>query len=81
MVGLSGKVAVATDSAIGVGRVFAEGFSQARSNMMIADIDDAKAQNTCLEIIKTGVRANAVKCDVRQSEDADNLISQCNYEK
>ena len=74
MFDLSGKVAVITGGASGIGRAIAEGLSQEGSNIVIADIDAAKAQNTCSEIEKTGVRAVAVKCDVSQSEDTDNLI-------
>ena len=74
MFGLRGKVAVVTGGADGIGRAIAEGLSQAGSNVVIADIDAAGAQHACSEIEKTGVRAVAVKCDVSQTEDADNLM-------
>jgi NAD(P)-dependent dehydrogenase (short-subunit alcohol dehydrogenase family) len=74
MFDLSRKIAVVTGGASGIGRAIADGLSQAGSNVVIADIDEDKARYTCSEIEKYGVRALAVKCDVGQSEDVDNLI-------
>jgi NAD(P)-dependent dehydrogenase (short-subunit alcohol dehydrogenase family) len=74
MFDLTGKVAVVTGGARGIGRAIAEGLSQSGSNVVLADIDHTEAQKTCSEIEKTGVRAIAVKCDVSQSKDADTLI-------
>lgn len=74
MFDLTGKVAVVTGGARGIGRSIAEGFAGSGANVVLADIDYSEAYKTCTEIDKTGERAVAVKCDVSQSDDADALI-------
>jgi gluconate 5-dehydrogenase len=74
MFDLTGKVAVVTGAARGIGRAIAEGLGRAGSSVVIADIDDDEAHKTGSEIAKTGVRAMALKCDVSRAEDADTLI-------
>jgi gluconate 5-dehydrogenase len=74
MFDLTGKVAVVTGSAKGIGRAIAEGLSQAGANIVVADIDFHEAQKTCSEIGKNGVQAAPVSCDVSRRKDADDLI-------
>jgi NAD(P)-dependent dehydrogenase (short-subunit alcohol dehydrogenase family) len=74
MFDLTGKVAVVTGGARGIGWAIAEGFAESGAKVVLADIDYTEAHKTCTEIDKTGVRAVAVPCDVSQSDDADTLI-------
>jgi NAD(P)-dependent dehydrogenase (short-subunit alcohol dehydrogenase family) len=74
MFDLTGKVAVVTGGARGIGRAVAEGLCQAGSKVVIADIDYSEAQKTCSALEIMGTTALAVKCDVSRRSDADNLI-------
>lgn len=58
---LSGKSALITGSARGIGRAFAEAYVREGATVAIADIDLARAENTAAEI---GPQAYAVKLDV-----------------
>ena len=71
---LTGKVAVVTGGARGIGRAIAEGFVASGASVVLADIDYNAAQKTCTAIDKAGVSAVAVKCDVSQSDDVESLI-------
>ena len=74
MFDLTGKVAIVTGGARGLGRAIAEGLSQAGSKVVIADIDFSEAQKACAALEQTGAAALAVKCDVSRRSEADNLI-------
>lgn len=68
---LSGKVALVTGSASGIGRDIAETYAQAGAAVGIADIDIKAAQQTVDAIEKAGGKALAIEMDVT-SEDAVN---------
>ena len=68
---LSGKVALVTGSASGIGRDIAETYAQAGAAVGIADIDIKAAQQTVEAIEKAGGKALAIEMDVT-SEDAVN---------
>lgn len=71
---LSGKVAVVTGGARGIGRAIAEGFAQSGADVVVADIDFREAKKSCTQIQRLGVRTEAIRCDVSQSVDADKLV-------
>ncbi len=68
---LSGKVALVTGSASGIGRDIAETYARAGAAVGIADINIDAAQNTVDAIEAAGGRALAIEMDVT-SEDAVN---------
>jgi galactitol 2-dehydrogenase len=68
---LSGKSALITGSARGIGRAFAEAYVREGATVAIADIDLARAESTAAEI---GPAAYAVKLDVTDQASIDAAI-------
>lgn len=68
---LSGKSALITGSARGIGRAFAKGYVREGATVAIADIDLARAESTAAEI---GPAAYAVKLDVTDQASIDAAI-------
>jgi NAD(P)-dependent dehydrogenase (short-subunit alcohol dehydrogenase family) len=61
---LSGRVALVSGAASGLGRNMAIGFAEAGADVVLADINDAGAQATAHDIEQLGRRALPVHCDV-----------------
>jgi len=66
---LTNQVAVVTGGADGIGRKIALELAGAGAKIAIMDIDSDKAGQTCDEIARTGVKAFAVKVDIRNNEE------------
>ncbi|HET6477594.1 MAG TPA: 3-oxoacyl-[acyl-carrier-protein] reductase [Dehalococcoidales bacterium] len=69
---LSGKVAIVTGSARGIGREIALRLAEAGANIVISDI--AGAESAAEEIKKMGRRSLAVTADVSSAADVANLV-------
>lgn len=67
---LSGKVAIITGAAQGIGRAIATRLAEEGARVAIADINDAGAAKTAEEIRAAGGQAIAVKLDVTSLEQA-----------
>lgn len=65
---LSGRVALVSGAASGMGRQMAIGFAEVGADVVLADINDTGAQETAHEISKLGRRAIPVNCDVSKVE-------------
>lgn len=65
---ISGKNAVVTGAAGGIGRGIALALAQAGANVIVADIEGAKARATAEEVAAIGVKSGAFEIDVRDSE-------------
>ncbi len=74
---LSGKTAIITGAARGIGKRIAEKMASQGVNIVINDIPPAKetAEATCKELESMGVRAIASLGDVRSFEDAQKVVS------
>jgi NAD(P)-dependent dehydrogenase (short-subunit alcohol dehydrogenase family) len=64
MESLSGKTAVVTGGASGMGRAFAERFAKAGMNVVLADIEQPPLDAAVAELEQHGTRVLGVRCDV-----------------
>jgi 3-oxoacyl-[acyl-carrier protein] reductase len=68
--------AIVTGAARGIGKAVAHKLAQAGMNVVISDIMHEEAAKTAAEIEAAGARALAVKTDVANARDAEELIRQ-----
>jgi NAD(P)-dependent dehydrogenase (short-subunit alcohol dehydrogenase family) len=73
---LTGKVAIVTGAARGIGKVLAQGLAQAGAKVIIADIKTTEAEKTAQIIQESGGEAHAIHTDVSKRQDCLNLIEQ-----
>lgn len=72
---LTGKVAVVTGAARGMGRAFAQGLATFGADIVAADIDVAGANETAELIRGMGRRAIAQKLDISNPDDATAMVA------
>jgi NAD(P)-dependent dehydrogenase (short-subunit alcohol dehydrogenase family) len=73
---LGGRIAIVTGAAKGMGRAEAIKLSGAGAKVVVSDVDVAGCQLVVDEIKKARGEAVAVKCDISQKADVDNLIKE-----
>lgn len=73
-INMSGKVAIVTGSASGLGKAIALRFAQAGADVVVADINIEKAKQTAEEIKNLGRNSIAFQIDTRDSESFSKLI-------
>ena len=61
---LTGRVALVSGAAQGVGRAISLAFAEAGADLMLADLNEPGVQQTAADVEALGRRAVAVKCDV-----------------
>ena len=72
MIDLNGKVSVVTGGAQGIGRAIAEALAGQGANVVVADLQEEKAEATAKELTaSTGQPAIAVKVDVADALDVE----------
>ena len=77
---LSGKVALVTGAASGIGRETALLFAKEGGSVVACDIDDQGGADTVLQIEQAGGRALYVHSDVAQGSDCKNMIEKAESE-
>jgi NAD(P)-dependent dehydrogenase (short-subunit alcohol dehydrogenase family) len=73
---LTGKVAIITGAARGIGRVLAQGLAQVGVKVVIADINQTGGEETAQLIKQSGGESIAIHTDVCNRQDCLNLIEQ-----
>ena len=72
---LSGKVAVVTGAADGIGHAVAEGMAREGAHVFVSDIADKKGKAFVAALKKDGLAADYVHCDVAEDKDIAKLIA------
>jgi NAD(P)-dependent dehydrogenase (short-subunit alcohol dehydrogenase family) len=76
MFDMSGKVALITGGAIGLGKAFGEALAEFGADIAIGDIDEATARETAAQIEKMGRRSLVVKADVTRPDDVQRMVDE-----
>jgi NAD(P)-dependent dehydrogenase (short-subunit alcohol dehydrogenase family) len=79
-VNVSGEIAVITGGASGIGRATALALAQAGADIALADVNDARLEETRLEIASLGRRVLAAHCDVAVAADMEALARRVELE-
>ena len=73
---LTGKVAIVTGSARGIGQAIAHALADRGADVVITDVLEDEARATSAEIIARGRRSLAIRCDVANRQEVENLVHQ-----
>ena len=75
---LSGKKAIVTGAAAGIGKSIALALAAEGADVVIADVQMEKAENVAKEIQAMERRSLAITCDVGDSNQVDEMVSKAN---
>ena len=77
IINLSGKAAIVTGGAKGIGQGIAYRLAEAGAKVLIADMDEAAALATAQELAGKGWAAEAIKTDVSDEEQVIAMVAAC----
>lgn len=75
MFDLTEKVAMVTGGYRGIGRGISDGLAEAGANIVLCARHLDACEQACSEIEKLGVKALAIRCDVSNAQDVENMIN------
>ena len=73
---LTGKKALVTGAAVGIGRGYAVALAKAGADVAIVDVDDKTGPKTAQEIKDSGRDSLFVKCDVTEKDQVQDMVRQ-----
>jgi len=74
LISLSGKRAIITGGAVGLGYAIVYRFAEAGATVFIADIDKEKAQESANQVAELGYKCSSTACDVRQEDSVKRMM-------
>ncbi len=77
LISLAGKAAIVTGAGKGIGQGIAYRLAEAGAKVLVADLDEAAAQQTAQNLAAKGWVVMAAKVDVSSEEDVKRMISVC----
>lgn len=77
LLNLTGKSAIVTGGAKGIGYGIAYRLAEAGAKVLVADLDEEQAQKTVTELSSKGWISSALKIDVSSEEDVKKMIDAC----
>ena len=78
MITLSGKTAIVTGAARGIGAACARAFAEHGSSVVLSDVREDEAAATAAAIAEdTGSETSSIRCDVSMEADCDALLAHC----
>lgn len=77
---LSNKVSIITGGGDGLGRTMATALAEAGSNIVVCSRKLEKCEATAHDLEKVGVKVLAIKCDISQPEDIDEVVTKTKKE-
>ena len=77
LLNLSNKAAIVTGGAKGIGYGIAYRLAEAGAKVLIADIDEAAAQQAAQELVGKGLSAEALRVDISSEEDVTAMVKYC----
>jgi len=72
---LSGKAAIVTGGAMGIGQAIAFRLAEAGAGVLITDIDAEAANTTAAQVVARGLKARAIESDIANVADAKRVIA------
>ncbi len=73
---LTGKTAIVTGGAVGIGLGITSRLAEAGASVMIADLSEEDSNKTVADLTTKGYKVKACKCDVSEEDDVKNLVEQ-----